>query len=292
MDRFLDWLVEWFRVHPVFDRVGSPLVLGLVLLLLGLEAWRPLRRRVQPRLKRLPTNFALAVTAVLVVRLVLIPVVVYVATLAHRSGFGLVKLLPVPDYFQAALALLLLDYTMYAWHWLNHRVPVLWRFHNVHHTDLDLDVTTASRFHFGELLLSVFVRSVQVALVGAGPVLVLVYEIVLEASTEFHHSNLRLPARLERVLNWLIVTPRMHGIHHSVVRRETDSNYSNLFSFWDRLHRTARLDVPQDAVTVGVPAYRDPLELTFVGLLLMPFRRQRPWPTSLESRAPDEGPHG
>jgi sterol desaturase/sphingolipid hydroxylase (fatty acid hydroxylase superfamily) len=270
--------MAFFTFYPPFDHLGPPIVFGLLLLLIILESWRPLRRRVRTRFDRHPTNFAVAGVGFLVIRLALIPVVVFVAAWAHTRGFGLVKLLPAPGWLQAAVAFLLLDYTMYAWHRLNHRVPALWRFHNVHHTDLDLDVTTALRFHFGELVMSIAVRSAQVALVGAGPVLVLVYEIALEAATEFHHSNLRLPIGLERVLNVLFVTPRMHGIHHSVLRGETDSNYSNMFSFWDRLHRTARLNVPQEAITVGVPAYRDPAELTFFGLLLMPFRRQRDWP--------------
>jgi sterol desaturase/sphingolipid hydroxylase (fatty acid hydroxylase superfamily) len=199
-----------------------------------------------------------------------------VAYRTQQSQWGLVNLLPVPPLARSLIAFLLLDYTVYVWHWLNHRVPFLWRFHNVHHTDLDLDVSTAFRFHFGELLLSVFYRSAQVELIGVGPVLALVYEVVMEGATEFHHSNWRLPLRLERALNWVVVTPRMHGIHHSIVERETNSNWSVIFSWCDRLHRTVRLDIPQEAITIGVPAYRDPRELTLFSLLAMPFRRQRP----------------
>src|SRR5207244_4155870 len=136
-------------------------------------------------------------------------------------------LISMPNVARAIAGFVLLDYTMYAWHWLNHRLPFLWRFHNVHHTDLDLDVTTAARFHFGELGLSVAVRSLQIILIGVTPSLALIYEVALEASTQFHHSNWRLPFAFERVLNWLIVTPRMHGIHHSIVQRETNSNFSN-----------------------------------------------------------------
>jgi sterol desaturase/sphingolipid hydroxylase (fatty acid hydroxylase superfamily) len=173
-------------------------------------------------------------------------------------------------------------------------VPFLWRFHHVHHTDLDLDVSTAFRFHFGEMLLSVAARTLQVVIVGASPVAALVYEIVLEASTEFHHSNSRLPLRLERVLGWFIMTPRAHGIHHSIVAQETNSNYSNFLILWDRLHRTLRLNVRQAEIVVGVPDYRDPSELGLVSLLLMPFRRQRQRTPaagparSLERRNPDE----
>lgn len=263
---------------PILDFYGLPLVIAVLWLLTAAERLRPLRRKAAAGFGRVLTNNGLAVTAFVVMRLALIPVVVAVAGLAHRNGFGLVKLLPVPGWAQAALALALLDYSMYLWHRANHRVGFLWRFHNVHHCDLGLDVSTALRFHFGEMILSVFVRSVQVAVIGAGPLLVLVYEVVLEISTAFHHSNLRLPIRLERALGWVFVTPRMHGIHHSVVTREADSNYSNLLSAWDRLHRTALLDVPQDTITIGVPGYRDAAELTFLRLLVLPFRKQRERP--------------
>jgi len=138
-----------------------------------------------------------------------------------------------------------------------------------------LDVSTAFRFHFGEMLLSVLARSVQVVVIGASPMVALLYEILLEASTEFHHSNLRLPLRLERGLSWFIMTPRAHGIHHSVVVGEMNSNFSNFLILWDRLHRTLRLDVAQSDIVVGVPGYRDARELGIASLILMPFRRQR-----------------
>jgi sterol desaturase/sphingolipid hydroxylase (fatty acid hydroxylase superfamily) len=263
------------QIYPVLDFIGGPALTVLFLLFLALETWRPLRRWVQSRWERLVTNGAIAVTAAVTLRLTMVPVVVWMASRTQQLQFGLVYLFPLPPLARAILAFLLLDYTVYLWHWLNHRLPVLWRFHNVHHTDLDLDVSTAFRFHFGELLLSVFYRSAQVALIGVGPVVALVYEIMMEGATEFHHSNWRLPLGLERVLNWVVVTPRMHGIHHSIVERETNSNWSVIFSWWDRLHRTLRLDLPQQAITIGVPAYRDPRELSFFRLLTMPFRRQR-----------------
>lgn len=277
--------------YPLFDTVGGPLLAALFLFLLWRETRRPLRARAQSRWRRLVINGAVSASAALVLRLLLIPVVLWVAWEVERRGFGLVRVLPVPPLVQGALAFVLLDYSMYGWHWLNHRVPFLWRFHNVHHTDLDLDVSTAFRFHFGELLLSVFERSFVVALIGAGPIAVLVFEVALEAATAFHHSNWRLPLGLERALNRVLVTPRMHGIHHSIVRRETDSNWSVIFSFWDRLHKTARLDIPQEAITVGVPGYRKPEELTIFDLLALPFRRQRPWqlPDGTEPERKNEG---
>ena len=262
-------------VYPILDHVGAPLLIAVFLLCFFTEKARPLRRRVQHWLRRCVINLLVAAPSFVVLRLLLIPAVVAVAAACERHDFGLVRWLDFPSVAAGIVALLVLDYTMFLWHWVNHRIPFLWRFHNVHHTDLDLDVTTAFRFHFGEILLSVLVRSAQVAVAGASPAVALIYEILLEASTQFHHSNLRLPLKLERVLSWFIMTPRAHGIHHSIVARETNSNYSNFLILWDRLHGTLRLDVPQDRIVVGVPAYQDARELGTVPLLLMPFRRQR-----------------
>lgn len=271
-------------VFPVLDYVGVPILAAIFIICFFSEKARPLRRRVQHWLSRLITNVLVAAPAFLILRLLLIPAVVSVAIWCERHDFGLARWLNLPPLAGAVVALLFLDYSMYLWHWLNHRVPFLWRFHNVHHTDLDLDVTTAFRFHFGEIFLSVFIRSLQVALAGASPAVALIYEILLEASTQFHHSNLRLPHRFERFLAWFIMTPRAHGIHHSIEARETNSNFSNFLMLWDRLHRTLRLDVPQDRIVVGVPAYRDPAELKTLPLLTMPFRPQRQPPPEAPAR--------
>jgi sterol desaturase/sphingolipid hydroxylase (fatty acid hydroxylase superfamily) len=183
-----------------------------------------------------------------------------------------------------------MDYTTWVWHRLNHQVPLLWRFHGVHHTDLDLDVMTSFRFHFGELTLSLGYRALQIAVIGVDPLILVVYEIVMDAATTFHHSNINLPLGLERGLNVVIVTPRMHGIHHSIVERETNANWSVVFSGWDRFHRTLRLDVPQDALVIGVPAYRSPGELTFGNLLVLPFRPQRAWWRFPDGQYPERHP--
>jgi sterol desaturase/sphingolipid hydroxylase (fatty acid hydroxylase superfamily) len=169
-----------------------------------------------------------------------------------------------------------MDYTLYVWHVLTHRVPFLWRFHVVHHADLDLSATTALRFHFAEMLLSVPWRAAQVLLLGIGPRTLSCWQKATLAEIVFHHSNLRLPVRVERHLVRLIVTPRMHGIHHSTVREETDSNWSSGLTVWDWLHGTLLLDVPQQDIDIGVPAWRDPKELTLPTLAAMPFREQRP----------------
>jgi sterol desaturase/sphingolipid hydroxylase (fatty acid hydroxylase superfamily) len=168
-------------------------------------------------------------------------------------------------------------------------VPFFWRFHNVHHTDLDMDVTTAARFHFGEIFFSIGFLSVVLLAFGIAPLTFAVFFIVFEAAVSFHHSNWRLPIGLERILNLVIVTPRMHGIHHSIVQRETNSNWGTVFCWWDKLHRTLRRDIPQNEITIGVAAYRDERELTLGQLLVLPFRKQREWrlPNGLE---PDRKP--
>ena len=255
---------------------GAAVVLALALLALA-ETCAPLRRRVGPRGERLAVNAVVALGAALAVRLALLPVGVAVAAAAERGGFGLLHWLAAPAALAWPAGLLLLDYTMYVWHRLNHRVPLLWRFHLVHHTDLDLDVSTALRFHAGELLLSCGWRAVQVAAIGPSVALVLVFEVVFETATVFHHSNWRLPPALDRALTAVVVTPRMHGIHHSTLEAETNSNWSVMTSWWDRLHRTLRLDRPAETLVIGLPAYREPLGAT--DLLALPFRRQRPaWP--------------
>ena len=277
-----------YRVfHPILDICGGPILFALFAALLFLEYRWSLRLWVKAFLRRLLTNAMVALPTFLVMRLALIPAIVAAAYWAQQHEFGLLYLLPFPVWLHAVLAFLLLDYSLYVWHVLSHKVPLLWRFHNVHHTDVDLSVSTAIRFHFGEMVLSGIFRTAWVLLIGAGPLVVLVYEVVFEASVAFHHSNWRLPYRLERLLSWVIVTPRMHGIHHSVVRRETDSNYSNLLNVWDRLHRTIRLNVRQDEITVGVPGYRDGHDLSVLGLLTLPFRRQRDYWRSPDGTRPD-----
>ncbi len=160
---------------------------------------------------------------------------------------------------------------------LLHKTDLLWRFHNVHHSDLDMDLSTAWRFHIGENFASVPYRSAAVALLGVPAPLVLFYEVIFEGCTAFQHANIRLPYRAEKQLNRVLVTPRMHGIHHSIVARETNSNFSVIFSWWDRLHQSLCLHVPQNEITIGVPSYRNAAEQSPKQLFLMPFGPQRPW---------------
>jgi sterol desaturase/sphingolipid hydroxylase (fatty acid hydroxylase superfamily) len=264
-------------IRQVFDIVGVPVLVACFILLFILETKFELRKRVQGRIERIIINFIVSLPAFLLLRLLFIPVMFWLATENQDLRFGLNYLYRFPSWLEAMIAFILLDYTNYLWHILNHKLPFLWRFHLVHHTDHDLDITTAFRFHFGEMIGSVFYRGAAVVLTGASPITVLVYEIIFEAATQFHHSNTKLPFRFEKLLNAFIVTPRMHGIHHSVLRSETDSNYSVIFSFWDRLHKTIDLNKAQQDVVIGIPSYDNHQELTVGFLLKLPFTSIRPW---------------
>jgi sterol desaturase/sphingolipid hydroxylase (fatty acid hydroxylase superfamily) len=188
---------------------------------------------------------------------------------------GLLQWLALPGALEFMIGFALLDLSFYYWHVANHRIPLLWRFHNVHHVDPDLDVSSAFRFHFGEVAFSAGFRAVQIVLVGVAPSTYAIYELVFQMNTLFHHSNVRLPLAVERLLNKVLVTPRMHGVHHSHVRREDNSNYSVVFSGWDRLHRTLRLNVPQSRIVIGIPGYLAPDNNRLGRMLVLPLRRQR-----------------
>ncbi len=264
-------------IHHIFDSYGFIVLTSLLIIFFLTETKFPLRRRVQPRFRRIVINTLLSMPAFVLLRLMLIPGMVWLAMQNESWHIGLNYLYQLPSWTENIIAFILLDYGIYWWHIILHRMPLMWRFHLVHHTDLDMDVTTAFRFHFGEIIGSVIFRGAIVLLSGVSPLIVLIYEIIFEAETQFHHSNTKLPIRFERILNKVIVTPRMHGIHHSVIKDKTDSNYATIFSFWDRLHKTARVNIHQDDVNVGVPHYHDENELTVKHLLKLPFTKIREW---------------
>jgi sterol desaturase/sphingolipid hydroxylase (fatty acid hydroxylase superfamily) len=255
--------------------LSAPLIIGAFGLLVWLERRRPLRREVEPGLTREARNLAVAATSAAALQFTERPLVEKLTALIERRRWGLLKLVRLPLWLEVALAVVLMDYTLYLWHVLTHRVPFLWRFHVAHHVDLDMDTSTALRFHFAELVLSVPFRAAQVLALGITPLSFSVWQTFLFLSIMFHHSNVRLPINVERKLNRLIVTPRMHGIHHSIVREETDSNWSSGLTVWDWLHGTLRLNVPQGEITIGVPAYRQPEEVELLKVLAMSFGEER-----------------
>ena len=263
------------RIYPIVDLVGTPILGAAGFFLFIGERIRPLRRGLSDRpSRRLLTNAAMVAGAFVLTRFGVIPVLVRVAGLASRRRFGIAAILPLSGPLRGAVAFLAFDYSMYLWHRMNHGVPILWRFHRVHHTDLELDLTTAFRFHAGEIAASIAFRAAQAAIVGASPRTALLYEVCLQSATAFHHSNIRLPEAIERALNKIFVTPRMHTVHHSIEEREVSSNWSVIFSFWDRLHKTFSPPFPDRAIQLGVPEVRDAGKLSIYRLLTMPFRRK------------------
>jgi len=258
---------------PAF--VTLAIIGGLVATFFVIERLAPLRTSKRELIGRLVINLSFSAIAFVVAALLVRPAAMSAMRWTGQQSFGLIQLVAMPAAAQFIIAFLLMDLSFYWWHKLNHRVPFLWRFHNVHHIDPDLDVSSGFRFHFGEVAMSAAFRVVQVALIGISAPAFAIYEIVFQANTVFHHSNVRLPIRLERLLNKVLVTPRMHGIHHSQIEGETNSNYSVVFPWWDRLHRTLGLNVPQSEIVIGVPAYSSPEDNHFLNTLFMPFKKQR-----------------
>ncbi len=245
---------------------------GAFLLLNWLERRQPLREQTQPKLRREIRNVAVAGLGAVAVQLTEIPLVLSLFESIQPRQWGILARLRLPLWAELPTVILLMDYSYYAWHILLHRVPLLWRFHLVHHLDLDMDKSTALRFHFGEVLLTLPFRAAQVILIGLTPLTYSAWQIWFLLSIMFHHSDLKLPLQWERRLNRFVVTPRMHGIHHSIARQETESNWSSGLTIWDRLHGTLRLNVPQRAITIGVPAWRTPESLTLPKILALPFQ--------------------
>lgn len=243
-----------------------------------LERRRPLRRRVEPARQRTWRNFAIAAVAAAAVRALEAPLVQPVARRAEERGWGLAPRLSRSPGLRRLIALVLLDYTLYLWHVLLHRVPLLWNAHLVHHADLDLDASTAVRFHAVELLMSLPWRLGQIVCIGVPRRTLALWTQLTLVEVMFHHANLRLPLGLERWLSRCIVTPRLHGIHHSVRADERDSNFSSGLALWDHLHGTGRRDVPQERITIGLPQYRRPEQVGLAWSLLRPFRRPQPAP--------------
>ncbi len=240
-----------------------------------LEPRFTLHQTKRSRMERLMVNAVLSALALGTGAVVIVPLVFQLMTWSAKNGFGLLHLFNLWVPLEAIMGFLLMDLSFYYWHRVNHAFPFFWRFHNVHHVDPDLDVSTSFRFHFGEVFYSSVFRSLQILLLGISPLNYVVYELGFQCATVFHHSKLHLPIRVERWLNMIIVTPRMHGIHHSAVREETDSNFSVIFRWWDWVHGTLRLNIRQAEVVIGVPAYLQPDDNRIVRLLVLPFRKHR-----------------
>jgi sterol desaturase/sphingolipid hydroxylase (fatty acid hydroxylase superfamily) len=254
----------------LFDHLAAPAISVIGAFALVGEARAPLRHRTTPRRKRWAANAMLGALAASIARLVVVPAMVHAATRGARRG--LLARIDRHGPVRAAVAFALLDYSVYAWHRANHEVPFLWRFHAAHHVDPDVDVTTAIRFHAVELLLSIPVRSLVIVALGATAREVVVYECAMQAAAMFHHANVRLPPRVERALSSVVITPTLHGTHHSDRAEDLSSNWGVVLSIWDRLHGTRRV-VAQDDVRIGIPTQPSVASATdALHVLLAPLR--------------------
>ena len=276
-DAFLSFsrqrLSEYLLGHePTIRLVISATVFALVM---SGEALFPRRPQKIGRLVRWPNNLGLVVLNTVLVRVLFPTAAVGVALVAEARGWGLLNAVNLPAWLALVLAVLALDLAIYVQHIVFHAVPTLWRLHRMHHADLEFDVTTGVRFHPLEILLSMIIKFAVVVVMGAPALGVLIFEVMLNATSQFNHANLRLPTSLDRLLRLVIVTPDMHRVHHSIVRHETDSNFGFNVSWWDRLFGTYRAQpaAGHDAMTIGIPQFRVPTELRLDRMLVQPFRR-------------------
>jgi sterol desaturase/sphingolipid hydroxylase (fatty acid hydroxylase superfamily) len=246
----------------------------IFVLVAGWEVLAPRRSQATGRLRRWPSNLGIVVIDTVLVRLAFPVAAVGVALLAEARGWGLFQALEAPAWLAVIASVLFLDLAIYLQHVLFHAVPVLWRLHRMHHADLEFDVTTGARFHPLEILLSMAIKLGVVAALGAPAVAVLLFEVLLNGTSMFNHGNVRLPGRLDSVLRWIVVTPEMHRVHHSVVPRETNSNFGFNLPWWDRLFGTYRAQpaAGHEGMTIGIEQFRDPRELRLDRMLLQPFR--------------------
>jgi sterol desaturase/sphingolipid hydroxylase (fatty acid hydroxylase superfamily) len=238
------------------------------------EALAPRRKRETRRWRRWPGNFGILLIDALAVRLLVPAAAVGAALFAAGHGWGLFHLAGLRLSVAAVLGFLVLDLVIYAQHYLFHHVPVLWRLHRMHHADLELDATTGLRFHPFEILLSMLIKIAVIVALGIPAVAVLIFEVVLNATSMFNHANVAMPVWLDRLVRWVVVTPDMHRVHHSILRRETDSNFGFNLPWWDRLFGTYRAEpgAGHHGVILGLPVFRDPTELRLHRLLTQPFR--------------------
>ncbi len=250
--------------------------LGVLGLMLSLEVLRPKRRYQHPRKLRWPTNLGLAVVNMLAVRFSVGGLAYLSAFQAQTQQWGLWNYLELPELANIIISLACLDFAIYAQHIAAHRWQWLWRLHQVHHTDLEFDATTAVRFHPLEILLSLLYKVAWIVMLGASPAAVLLFEIILNACATFNHSNVDIPKPLEKALRLVLITPDLHRIHHSVEFKELNSNYGFSVSFWDRIFRTLRPSAQrsQTEIQIGLADYQDLTQLGLTRLLSLPFRRR------------------
>lgn len=246
---------------------------GVLVLMASWEVLAPRRRLSTSKLRRWTANLTVVVLNTMVVRLVFGTGAVGTAIFATEHGWGLLNRVSWPLWFEVILAVVVIDFILYLQHVIFHAVPVFWRFHMMHHADLDCDVTTGVRFHPVEVAISMVIKLGAIIVLGASPSAVLTFEVLLNATSMFNHSNAQMPAAVDRILRWFLVTPDMHRIHHSILPQETNRNFDFNLPWWDRLLGTywSAPEGGHKGMTLGLEQFRDPAQLTLTGLLMLPF---------------------
>lgn len=249
---------------------------GVITIMISWEFLAPRRTNTYSRWQRWPHNIGIVFLNTIVMRLVFPMAAIGIALAAERAGWGLFNQITIlPPWLVIVLCVVMLDLTIYLQHVLVHGVPLMWRFHRMHHTDLDYDVTTGSRFHPVEILFSMVIKIIVVSALGAPVEAVLVFEVILNASAMFNHANARLPLSLDRILRLFVVTPDMHRVHHSIIAGETNSNYGFALPWWDRIFGTYK-DQPKEGhqdMIIGINQFRHASELRLDKMLSQPFRQ-------------------
>ncbi len=265
-------MIEMLGLQESFIRLAA--FFGVLAAMAAWELAAPRRRREIPRLLRWSNNFAIVALDAALVRLAFPTLAVGVALAAQQHGWGLFNAVEVPVWLAVVAAVVVLDLALYLQHVVFHAVPALWRLHRMHHADLEFDVSTGIRFHPVEILLSMALKMAVVAALGAPAIAVVVFEVLLNATAMFNHANIRMPVWLDRALRWVVVTPDMHRVHHSIEPRETNSNFGFNLPWWDRLLGTYRPEpsAGQEHMTIGIEQFRTIDELRLDRMLLQPLR--------------------
>jgi len=250
---------------------------GVLIIITLWEFFAPRRQLSVSRSRRWPSNLGIVVVDSVILRLIMPALAIGIAIIARQNQWGLFNIIHFPYWLAVLLSVIALDFVIYLQHVMFHAVPLFWRIHRMHHTDLDIDVTTGLRFHPIEIILSMIIKIGAVILLGAPAISVLIFEVLLNATSMFNHGNIYLPKFADQIIRYLIVTPDMHRVHHSIIKRETHSNFGFNLSIWDRALMTyiAQPKKGHLGMTIGLEIFRDPKNLRLDKLLLIPFLKEK-----------------
>jgi len=263
---------DWVIGHEISIRLGF--FFGVFLAVAAWEQLAPRRAPTVSRFVRWSNNLGLVALNSLVLRLLFPAAAAGLALLAQQRGWGALNIYQAPFPLATVLAIVTLDLVIYLQHVMFHAVPILWRLHRVHHADLDYDVTTGTRFHTIEIIISMLIKFATILVLGPPLLAVVIFEVLLNATAMFNHGNIRLPGKLDRILRLIVVTPDMHRVHHSVESDEANSNFGFSLPWWDRLFGTYRAQprAGHRGMTIGIHQFREPSRVTWLpGMLLLPF---------------------